>query len=353
MNALPEWLRQVTAPINAEYAARARARQAELTKPVGSLGRLEDLAVFMAAAQASERPVVEQIDIAVFVADHGIAAEGVSAFPQVVTVQMISNLASGGAAISVLARSTGANFEIINLGTVEAAPEHADICQHIIAKGTANFLHAPAMTESQYVQAMETGRLTAGRALARGSHLFIGGEVGIANTTSAAAVACALLNDTPANLAGPGTGLDADGLLHKISVLDRALQHHASSLAGAQTILQHLGGFEIVALTGAYIHCAQHGLPVMIDGYISSVAALAAERLCPGAAAWFLYGHCSAEPGHVRVLAALGGQPLLTLGMRLGEGSGAAVALPLLKLACSLHNDMATFAEAKIAGRCS
>lgn len=353
MNALSDWLQQSVAPFNKDYLEYARSRQVELTKPAGSLGRLEELAIFMAAAQSSERPVLERIDIAVFVADHGIAAEGVSAFPQSVTVQMIGNLANGGAAISVLAKDLGAHFEIINLGTVEDAPSHADVWQQIIARGTDNFLHAPAMSDSQYAEALNAGRMAAERALQRDSHLFIGGEVGIANTTSATAIACALLNETAANMAGPGTGLDRRGLAHKIDVLGRALDHHRPELVNTAAVLRCLGGFEIVALTGAYIHCAQYGLPVMIDGFISSVAALAAERLCPDVSSWFIYGHSSAEPGHARVLAALDGSPLLSLGMRLGEGSGAATAVPLLKLACTLHNDMATFAEAEVAGRCT
>ncbi len=352
MNKQHEFWREPAAVPDESSRERARTRQDELTKPAGSLGRLEELAIFMAAAQGRDRPAVERVNIAVFVADHGIAAAGVSAFPQAVTVQMVSNLAHGGAAISVLAKQLAADMEIVNLGTAVAAPALANVRNAVIAAGTASFLNGPAMTAAQYCQALAAGRDAAARAQAAGSQLFIGGEVGIANTTSAAAVACALLDEAPVRLAGPGTGLDRDGLQHKVDVLEQALARHRGALVDADAILQYLGGFEIVALTGAYIHCAQQGLPVLIDGYISSIAALAAARLCAGADHWFLYGHSSAEPGHARVLAALAGRPLLALDMRLGEGSGAATAVPLLQLACALHNDMATFAEAEVAGRC-
>ena len=348
MNADNKFWDKPAKPLDAVCREQARTRQGELTKPAGSLGRLEELAIFMATAQERDRPVADRVTIAVFVADHGIAIEGVSAFPQAVTAQMVSNLAQGGAAISVIAGTLQANLDIINLGTVFEAPSLSNVRHAVIAKGTASFLRGPAMTGEQFDHAIAVTR-----AQANGSHLFIGGEVGITNTTSAAAVACALLNESPARLAGPGTGLDDDGLQHKIRIIERALAHHGTALIDTDAILQALGGFEIVALVGAYINCAQQGIPVLIDGYISAVAALAAERLCPGVKDWFIYGHRSAEPGHVRVLAALDGAPLLMLEMRLGEGSGAATAVPLIRLACALHNGMATFAEAEIADRSS
>jgi nicotinate-nucleotide--dimethylbenzimidazole phosphoribosyltransferase len=175
--------------------------------------------------------------------------------------------------------------------------------------------------------------------------------MGIANTTAATALACALLNETPRLLAGPGTGLDAAGVAHKAAVIARALERHRGALGKPYEALRCLGGFEIAALVGAYLACAKNGVAVLVDGFISTVAALAAERLCPGTANWFLYAHTSAEPGHVRILAALNAKPLLHLGMRLGEGSGAAVAVPLLRMACTLHNGMATFAEAGVSER--
>lgn len=204
------------------------------------------------------------------------------------------------------------------------------------------------MTEHQLYRALGAGRHAAERARLADGQVFIGGEMGIANTTAATALACALLGASPPALTGPGTGLDRSGVAHKASVIQRALDRHADALASPLEILRRLGGFEIAALTGAYLACGHMGVPVLVDGFISSVAALVATRLQPGTAQWLLYSHASAEPGHAAVLAALQAQPLLDLDMRLGEGSGAAIAIPLLRLACALHNDMATFAEAQV-----
>jgi nicotinate-nucleotide--dimethylbenzimidazole phosphoribosyltransferase len=183
------------------------------------------------------------------------------------------------------------------------------------------------------------------------AQLYIGGEIGIGNTTAAAALACALLPAEPEVLAGPGTGLDAAGVVHKAAVIRRALEHHAGALGGAAEVLRRLGGFEIAALAGAYVRCAQAGLPAMIDGFIATAAALIAARLRPGVESWWLFSHHSREPGHAALLAALQARPLLDLGMRLGEGSGAAAAVPLLRLACELHGRMATFAQAGVSER--
>jgi nicotinate-nucleotide--dimethylbenzimidazole phosphoribosyltransferase len=334
----------------------ALERQGQLTKPPGSLGRLEDVAVELAAMQGVERPSVDRAAIVIYAADHGVAAENVSAFPQAVTGEMVKNFARGGAAISVLARTLNATLEVVNLGTVNDPGEWPNVVRAVVAPSTANFAVEPAMSEAQLAQALQAGRESVMRAQEQGAQLFIGGEMGIANTTSAAAVACALLGATPKELAGPGTGLNHAGVAHKAEVIWRALELHGLLPAehekrigeNALTVLRCVGGFEIAALTGAYLACAQQGLPVLVDGYISSVAALVAVRYNPSVGDWLLYAHASAEPGHGRVLAALAAQPLLNLGMRLGEGSGAAAALPLLRLACALHNGMATFAEAAV-----
>ena len=200
------------------------------------------------------------------------------------------------------------------------------------------------MSAEQLQSALATGRDSVSREL----DLFIGGEMGIGNTTAAAAIACALLDVSPADMAGPGTGLDAQGVSHKASVIQSALELHAQAGESGLQCLQLLGGFEIAALTGAFITCAQRGLPVLVDGFISSAAALCATRICSGSDRWFLYSHRSAEPGHQQILQALGADPVLDLGMRLGEGSGAAVAAATLRQACALHNEMATFAEAGV-----
>ncbi len=346
----PEWLDVPCAAPDEAAERAARERQTQLTKPPGALGRLEGLAVRLAALQGTPRPSVERVHITVFAGDHGVAAEGVSAFPQSVTAAMVRNFATGGAAISVLARALDASLEVLNLGTVEDPGPHPGVTDARLGPGTANFTTEPAMTTEQLFRAMNAGRHSAERAVLAKAQLFIGGEMGIGNTTSAAAIAAALLGRSAAEVVGPGTGISAAGVQHKAAVIDRALGRHRTHADNPQEVLRRLGGFEIAGLAGAFIACAQMGLPVLVDGFIATTSALLAERLRPGAAAWFLLSHASAEPGHAALCEALGKRPLLDLGMRLGEGSGAATAVPLLRLACTLHNDMATFAEAGISG---
>ena len=343
-----DWLSAPIKKPNSEMEQAALARQGQLTKPPGALGRLEVIAVRLAALQGVERPAVDKVSIAVFAGDHGIAAENVSAFPQAVTGEMVKNFARGGAAISVLAKTLNAKLEVVNLGTVNDPGDMAGVVRAVIAPSTANFAVEAAMSEDQLMQALQAGRDSVQRAQQQGAQLYIGGDMGIANTTAASALSCALLNAVPAQLAGPGTGLDHSGVAHKVAVLERALALHRAHFANPLECLRRVGGFEIAALTGAYLSCAQLGIPVLVDGFISTSAALTATRMQPQCADWLLYGHGSAEPGHRRLLAALEAQPLLELGMRLGEGSGAASALPLLRLACALHNGMATFAEAAV-----
>ncbi|HXU93463.1 MAG TPA: nicotinate-nucleotide--dimethylbenzimidazole phosphoribosyltransferase [Gallionella sp.] len=343
-----DWLKKAVKPLDESARDAAQVRQQQLTKPPGALGRLEDIAIQFAAMQGQEQPQLEQVFIGVFAGDHGVAQEGVSAFPQAVTAEMVKNFARGGAAISVLAKQLGAKLEVVNLGTAFETGELLGVLQCNLGKGTANFSQESAMTESQLAAALQAGRDSADRARQAGAQLYIGGEMGIANTTAAAALACALLDLSPQQLAGPGTGLDSSGVQHKAQVIARTLVLHASHLDEPQEVLRRLGGFEIAALTGAFIGCAQRGIPVLVDGYIASAAALIALRLSPGVADWLLFAHRSAEPGHALLLQALRAEPLLNLGMRLGEGSGAAVAVPLIRLACALHNGMATFAEAGV-----
>ncbi|HTV52463.1 MAG TPA: nicotinate-nucleotide--dimethylbenzimidazole phosphoribosyltransferase [Steroidobacteraceae bacterium] len=352
MTSTPAWLRQpVLQPHGASMQA-ARARQDTLTKPPGSLGELEQLAIRLAGWQAQPLPRLERIHVSVFAADHGVTAEGISAFPAAVTAEMIRNFTRGGAAISVLARALGAHLEVINLGTFDdAAVAGCATLELHLGAGTANFVDGPAMSHTQLAAALAAGRDSVARAREHGAQLYIGGDMGIGNTTAASALACALLPGEPRELVGPGTGLDARGMAHKAAVIARGLERHAGARADAYELLRCLGGFEIAALAGAYVHCAQLGIPALVDGFIASAAALAAARLLPETRAWWLFGHRSREPGHAPVLAALEAHPLLDLGMRLGEGSGAASAVPLLRLACALHAGMATFAEAGVSGR--
>ncbi len=333
-----------------DEAARqaAELRQSQLTKPPGALGRLEEAAIQLAALQGREKPQLENIQITVFAGDHGVAAEGVSAFPQAVTAEMVKNFSRGGAAICVCARAIGAELEVINLGTAHDTGSLGNVKNLNLGAGTANFTQQAAMTESQLSAALNAGQEVIERTQLAGADLFIGGEMGIANTTAASAIAAALLNVPVAQLVGPGTGIDAAGIQHKTEVIQTALERHQAAMVTPLDVLRCLGGFEIAALVGAYLNCAQSRLPVLVDGFISSVAALMAARLCISAEKWFIFSHVSGEPGHQSVLKALNGQPLLALEMRLGEGSGAAIAVPLLRMACALHNEMATFDEAAV-----
>ncbi|MHA6205324.1 nicotinate-nucleotide--dimethylbenzimidazole phosphoribosyltransferase [Dyella soli] len=341
------WLLDPCLSVDAESAERARAHQQQLTKPPGSLGALEEVAIRLAGLQRNPQPALRQVWISVFAADHGVAAEGVSAYPQVVTGEMIRNFASGGAAISVLARALGATLEVVNLGTVNDPGELPGVRRAVIAPQTHNFCEQPAMSPAQLDAALRSGADSVASAQAADAQLFIGGEMGIANTTSAAALACALLGESPVLLAGAGTGLDVAGIEHKVAVIARALGRYGAH-ADALTWLARLGGFEIAALTGAYVAAAQRGVAVLVDGFISTVAALAAVRIQPDCRAWMFFAHRSRERGHERVLAALDATPLLDLGLRLGEASGAATAVPLMRLACVLHAQMATFAQAGV-----
>ncbi|MBK5345248.1 nicotinate-nucleotide--dimethylbenzimidazole phosphoribosyltransferase [Pseudomonas sp. TH49] len=337
--------------VNAEIVEQAAARQQQLTKPAGSLGRLETVAVQLAGLQGQIKPTIEQVWIAIFAGDHGVVAEGVSAFPQEVTGQMLLNFVSGGAAISVLARQLDARLEVVDLGTVTPTLNLPGVRHLNIGPGTANFAKGAAMTRAQGELALQAGRDSVLRAKAAGAQLFIGGEMGIGNTTAASALACALLDCPVVHLTGPGTGLSAEGVSHKAQVIERALALHAAQRGDALQTLFNLGGFEIAALVGAYLACAQEGVAVLVDGFICTVAALVAVRLNPACREWLLFGHRGAEPGHRHVLETLNAEPLLELGLRLGEGSGAALAVPLLRLACDLHGQMATFAEAAVADR--
>ncbi len=344
-----DWLGEAVSKPNGDIRAKALQHQLQLTKPPGSLGELEAVAVQLASLQSSEQPKVEQIRIAIFAADHGVAASGVSAFPQEVTAQMVANFAHGGAAISVLSRNLGADLEVVDVGTMAENDALPGVIKQRVAAGTANLEHQDAMSEAQLMQALQAGRDAVKRGVEQGMDLFIGGDMGIANTTAAAAIGSALLGKDPVKLVGPGTGLDENGVSHKAKVISRALGRYENLQRQPLEVLRCLGGFEIAALVGAYLSCAQQGVPVLVDGYITTAAALVAVAHEPAVQAWLLYSHRSAEPGHLAMLEKLEAQPLLDLGMRLGEGSGAATAVPLLRLACSLHNEMATFADAGVA----
>lgn len=341
-----------TAKIPSEQAQKvAEARQLQLTKPTGSLSELETVAVQLASLQDTSHPDIQKPWISIFAGDHGVMQENISAYPQAVTRQMLQNFATGGACISVIAKEYNAKLQIIDCGSVGEAYDYVGVVRHCIRAGTANFAQEVAMTEDQCRAALDLGRNSVEDAVAYGASIYVAGEMGIGNTCSASAVACFLLDEDAEQLTGVGTGIRAEQLIHKKKIIDQALALHQDYVGqDAFKALCAVGGLEIAAMTGAYIRCAQLGLPVVIDGFISSVSALLAVRLNPAVRQWMLFGHQSAEYGHRRLLEELQANPLLKLNLRLGEGSGAGAALGLIKLACSLHNNMATFAQAAVIG---
>lgn len=322
-------LQQLPAP-DALAIAAARTRDGQLTKPPGALGRLEDLAVWMAGWQGREKPSADRPQVVIFAGNHGVAAQGVSAFPAEVTVQMVANFRAGGAAINQLSRQFGAHM------SVEAID---------LDRPTQDFTHAPAMDEADLLAALARGWA----AVDPDADLLVVGEMGIGNTTSAAAICAALLGGGGAEWAGRGTGVDDAGLARKAAVVDAGLRQHAGSLGDALMVLQRLGGREIAAMTGAIARARLLRIPVILDGFICCAAALVLDRLEPGALDHCLAGHQSAEAAHARVLSALGKDPILSLGLRLGEGSGAALAIGIVQGALACHGGMATFGEAGVA----
>lgn len=328
---------------NQESRRLAEALQSQLTKPPGSLGQLEDLALQFAAWQANEKPRLDKVCLRVFAADHGVCSQGVSLFPQEVTQQMVHNFSSGGAAISVLARAGNFDFEVWNLGTISPTPDMPWLKNIQITAGSADFTRCPALTEEQLAECLQAGCDSVADC-----QLFIAGEMGIGNTTSAAALMAALYGLSGADVAGKGTGLDDRGVRHKAEVIDCALALHAATIGDSMAMLRCLGGLEIASIVGAYIAAAQKSIPILVDGFITTVAAAYAVAINPDVRNWMLFAHCSAEQAHQKLLAKLQAVPLLDLGMRLGEATGAAVAVPLIRSAINLHSGMATFADAGV-----
>lgn len=317
---------------DADAAAEARARQDQLVKPAGSLGRLEDVAVHLARWQGREIPVLDQVTVTVFAGAHGITRHGVSAFPDEVNAQMLGGFQMGFAAICQLAKAFGADLNVVDCG---------------INNPTADFTQAPAMDEAGFLAAVALGVESINGA----EDLVLFGEMGIGNTTAAAAVSCALFGGDPADWVGRGTGVDDDGLARKRDVVARGLACHAEALSDPIEALRHLGGREMAAMFGACLAARQHRIPVLLDGFIVSAALAPLALAQPGGLDHVLAGHCSEEPGHRRLLEKLGLDPLLHLNMRLGEGSGAATALGIVRAAVACHAGMATFAEAAVSGK--
>lgn len=338
-------------PINPRWIESAKQRQLELTKPPGSLGRLEELANRCVAIRESLTITAERPRIVLFAADHGVCAEGVSAYPQEVTAQMVLNFLRGGAAINALARTLGIELKVADMGVAAPLPSADGLISRRIAPGTRNFCPEPAMTEVEMTAALEAGIELARASVAEGCDLLGFGEMGIGNTTSASAIAAALTRSTPEAVLGRGAGADDACLARKLSAIQRALVLHADSLCDPLGILRCVGGFEIAGMCGFCLGAAASRVPVVTDGFIATAAAALAVRLCPNVAGYLFASHRSAEPGHAYLLALLGQEPLLDLSMRLGEGTGAALAIKLIQASVAAFTGMATFASAGVSNK--
>jgi len=341
----------VSAAHGDDRAAIRRAAHAAVdakTKPPGALCRIEELAIELAVLQGTLRPAVDPARLVVFGADHGVAVEGVSAYPSEVTAQMMANLAGGGAAACVFTRALGLSLEVVDVGVAADISATEGIVHDKVRRGTANFAVGPAMTLEEVAASLEVGRRAAARAAQAGCRTLALGEMGIANTTTASALACALTSASAEVTVGRGTGIDDRRMLRKREVVSRALALHVRPGVPILELLAAIGGLEIAAIAGAIIEGRERGLAVIIDGFIVTVAALAALHLESRCRAACFFGHRSVEPGHGVVLEALRAEPLLDLGLRLGEGTGAVLALPLLRVACFMLSEMATFETAGV-----
>ncbi len=330
--------------------ARVAKRLDGKTKPPRSLGRLEELAAAIAAIQRTERPSVRKKAIVVMAADHGVAAGGVSAYPQEVTVQMLQNFASGGAAICVLARHAGAEVVIVDMGCATSWKGHPAVLDRRIGKGTRDFRNGPAMSREEAQKAIDVGIAIANQLADREVSLLGLGEMGIGNTTAASAMAAAFLGLAPEEVTGRGTGVDDSGYRRKLDAIRRALDANHPDPADALDVLAKVGGFEIAGLAGVAIGAAARRMPVVTDGLIATAAAVAATRLVPAVRGYLIPSHGSVEIGHRRLLEDLHLKPLLDLEMRLGEGTGSALAMHLAEASIRILDEMATFESAGISG---
>ena len=331
----------------AEEAMRERLNS--LTKPPGSLGRLEELAIRLAGVTGSAEPAVDPAVIILMAADHGVTAEGVSAFPAEVTQQMVRNFIAGGAAVNVLSRLANADVQIVDIG-INGDCNLPGLTVRKIRRGTGNMARGPAMSGEDAAAAVEAGMDAARQAVRQGARLLALGEMGIGNTTASSAVLAAFSQVPAEQVAGFGTGITAQAREHKVSVIRRALAVNQPDPLDPIDVLAKVGGLEIAGLAGVVLAAAAARIPVLADGFISSVAALTAVKIAPLAAKYLIGSHESAEPGHRIVNRLLGLRPLLQLDLRLGEGTGAALALPLVRAAARIPGEMATFEQAQVAG---
>ena len=338
-------------PADADAMSRAEERQQNLTKPPGSLGRLEGISIRLAGIYGTERPAIGGKAVIVAAGDHGVVAQGVTGYPQEVTAQMVLNFLAGGAAISVMCRHLGIRQVIVDAGVAADLPDRPELRSLRIGRGTADISQGPAMTRQQAEQCLEAGINLAVEVIEGGADLIATGDMGIGNTTASSAITAAVTGRPPEETTGEGTGRNPEELSHKIGVVRTALEVNAPDPTDGTGLLTKLGGFEIGVLAGVILGAAMMRKAVIVDGFISGAAALVANAVCPAARDYMLPSHVSAERGHRAALAGLGLEPLLDLGMRLGEGTGAALAMPIVEVAAATLSEMATFAEAGVSDR--
>jgi nicotinate-nucleotide--dimethylbenzimidazole phosphoribosyltransferase len=336
-------------PLDVKSMAAAKARQDTLTKPTGSLGRLEELSIRIAGIQGKPLPQIKQKAVIVMAADHGVAARGTSAYPQEVTAEMVLNFLHGGAGINVISRQVGARVVIVDMGVAKKLESNPELISRRIATGTQDMSKGPAMTVAQATRSLEAGIEIVSTEIKKGLDIVATGDMGIGNTTASAAICAVMTGKTAAEVTGRGTGLDDQQLQQKIMIIDEAIALNKPDSSKPLEVLAKVGGFEIGGLAGVILGAASHRVPVIIDGFISGAAALIAAGLCPQCRDYMIAGHCSVEPGHKIILQHLGLKPLLDLEMRLGEGTGAALAMSFAETSVRILTEMATFAEAGVA----
>lgn len=337
-------------PLDQDLAIKISNAIDNKTKPPGSLGRIEELALKIASCQQSQAPTVDPARLFIFAGDHGLTAEGVSAWPSEVTTQMVLNFLSGGAAANVFARTNGVEITVVDAGVIGDLPDHENLARANVQKGTKNAMHEDAMSEDQVDRILEFSAELAKNAVLDGTKVILLGEMGIGNTSSATLLAHKLEGIDIDVLTGPGAGLDADGVNRKAETLKKVALRRPEHL-DPKSALAAFGGLEIAGIAGAIIGAASAGAVVLIDGFIASAGALVALRARPEVADYVVFSHRSKEPGHRIMMDAIGADPLIDLDLRLGEGTGALLAFPLLRNACAMLNDMATFESAGVSGK--
>jgi len=338
-------------PLSETAMAKAKERQDILTKPTGSLGRLEELSIQIAGIQEKPMPQITQKAVIVIAADHGVAVQGISAYPQEVTSQMVLNFLHGGAGINVISRQVGARVIIVDMGVSGRLGSNTGLVSRKIAAGTQDMSKGPAMTLAQAKKTLEVGIEIVTAEFQKGLDIVATGDMGIGNTTASSAICAVMIGKTVAEVTGRSTGLDDRQLQHKIAIINKAVAVNRPDASKPMEVLAKVGGFEIGGLAGVILGAASHRVPIVIDGFISGAAALVAAGLCPRVKDYLIAGHCSVEPGHKLLLKYLGLRPLLDLEMRLGEGTGAALGISIAETSVRILAEMATFSEAGVSDK--